>query len=50
MPAGVLVEHCRIPGVTESFYAIVQNRRFPSRLLAGLLDAAAISAKESGPA
>jgi LysR family transcriptional activator of nhaA len=35
--AGVLVEHCRIPDVTETFYAIVQKRRFPNRLLAELL-------------
>lgn len=34
---GVLVEYCRIPDVTESFYAIVQQRRFPNRLLAELL-------------
>jgi LysR family transcriptional activator of nhaA len=37
LEAGVLVEHCRIPGVTESFYAIVQQRRFPNQLLAELL-------------
>ena len=36
LDAGVLVEHCRIPGVTESFYAIIQKRRFPNRLLAEL--------------
>lgn len=36
LEAGVLVEHCRIPGVTESFYAIIQKRRFPNRLLAEL--------------
>jgi LysR family transcriptional activator of nhaA len=35
--AGVLVEHCRIPEVTETFYAIVQKRRFPNRLLSELL-------------
>lgn len=35
--AGILVEHCRIPDVTETFYAIVQKRRFPNRLLAELL-------------
>jgi LysR family transcriptional activator of nhaA len=35
--AGVLVEHCRIPDVTETFYAIVQKRRFPNRLLVELL-------------
>lgn len=34
---GILVEYCRIPDVTESFYAIVQRRRFPNRLLAALL-------------
>ena len=37
LESGVLVEHCRIPGVTESFYAIVQNRRFPNLLLGELL-------------
>ena len=35
--SGVLVEHCRIPEVTESFYAIVQQRRFPNQLLPELL-------------
>jgi LysR family transcriptional activator of nhaA len=37
LEAGILVELCRIPDVTESFYAIVQKRRFPNQLLAGLL-------------
>jgi LysR family transcriptional activator of nhaA len=37
LDTGVLVEHCRIPEVTETFYAIVQKRRFPSPLLAELL-------------
>ncbi|MGC9271388.1 LysR family transcriptional regulator [Acidiphilium sp.] len=37
LEAGVLVEHCRIPEVTETFYAIVQKRRFPNRLLSELL-------------
>ncbi len=37
LEAGVLVEHCRIPEVTETFYAIVQKRRFPNRLLSDLL-------------
>jgi LysR family transcriptional activator of nhaA len=36
LEAGVLVEHWRIRGVTESFYAIIQKRRFPNRLLAEL--------------
>jgi len=33
----VLVEHCRIPELKESFFAIVQKRRFPNQLLAELL-------------
>jgi LysR family transcriptional activator of nhaA len=37
LDTGVLVEHCRIPEVTESFYAIVQQRRFPNQLLGELL-------------
>lgn len=37
LEAGVLIEHCRIPEVTETFYAIVQKRRFPNRLLSELL-------------
>lgn len=37
LEAGVLVEHCRIPQLTESFYAIVQNRRFPNPLIGQLL-------------
>ena len=37
LATGVLVEYCRIPEVTETFYAIVQKRRFPNRLLSELL-------------
>ncbi len=37
LESGVLVEHCRIPQLTESFYAIIQNRRFPNLLLRQLL-------------
>jgi LysR family transcriptional activator of nhaA len=37
LDAGILIEHCRIPEVTETFYAIVQKRRFPNRLLSELL-------------
>ena len=37
LDSGVLVEHCRIPDVVESFYAIVQKRKFPNQLLADLL-------------
>ena len=37
---GILIEHCRIPEVTEKFYAIVQKRRFPNQLLAKILKVA----------
>jgi LysR family transcriptional regulator, transcriptional activator of nhaA len=37
LEAGVLVEICKIPEVSERFYAIIQKRRFPNRLLADLL-------------
>jgi LysR family transcriptional activator of nhaA len=37
LEAGTLVELCRIPDVTERFYAIVQTRRFPNPLLTPLL-------------
>jgi LysR family transcriptional activator of nhaA len=37
LEAGVLVEHCRIPEVVESFYAIVKKRRFPNQLLGEVL-------------
>lgn len=45
LDTGVLVEHCRIPEVTETFYAIVQRRRFPNRLLSELL----AGGKATGP-
>lgn len=35
--AGTLVEHHRLTGVEESFYAVVQQRRFPNPLLRDLL-------------
>ncbi len=41
--SGVLVEHCRFAGVTGSFYAIVQNRRFSNLLLGELLVGSATS-------
>ena len=41
LKSGTLVEYCRIPKVTETFYAIVQKRRFPNRLLSELLSAKA---------
>ncbi|HUO22075.1 MAG TPA: hypothetical protein VMU59_06115 [Caulobacteraceae bacterium] len=37
LEAGVLVGHCRIPEVTERFYATVQKRRFGNQLLLNLL-------------
>ena len=49
LEAGVLVEYCRIPDVTESFYAIVQKRRFPNQLLAALLHPSASAAVERLP-
>lgn len=43
LASGVLVEHCRIADVTESFYAIVQKRRFPNRLLLELLNSKSVA-------
>ena len=40
LKSGTLIEHCRIPEVTEKFYAIVQKRRFPNQLLAEILKVA----------
>ena len=37
LESGALVEHCRIPQLSESFYAITLNRRFPNQLLGELL-------------
>jgi LysR family transcriptional activator of nhaA len=37
LKSGLLVERCRIPELSESFYAIVQARRFPNPLLKELL-------------
>lgn len=34
--SGLLVERARLPEITETFHAIVQNRRFPNPLLAEL--------------
>jgi LysR family transcriptional activator of nhaA len=33
----MLTELCRVPQLTESYYAIFQSRRFPNALLGGLL-------------
>jgi len=49
LKTGVLVEYCRIPDVTESFYAIVQKRRFPNQLLVELLHPSASAAVERLP-
>ena len=35
---GILVEWCRVPNLSESFYAITQKRRYPNPLLADLID------------
>jgi LysR family transcriptional activator of nhaA len=45
LATGVLVEYCRIPEVTEAFYAIVKKRRFPNRLLTNLLNERVIKIK-----
>lgn len=37
LAAGTLVEHARLEGVVESFYAITLTRRFPNPLVAELL-------------
>jgi LysR family transcriptional activator of nhaA len=37
LDTGILVEHCRVPDLTESFYAIIHERRFPNQLLSELL-------------
>lgn len=37
LATGRLIELCRVPDLTESFYAITQQRRFQNRLLAELL-------------
>lgn len=37
LASGLLVEYCRLPTITESFYAIVPTRRFPNRALSELL-------------
>lgn len=41
LAAGTLVEHARVPDVVETFYAIVQARRFPNPLLRAVLPATA---------
>jgi LysR family transcriptional activator of nhaA len=35
--SGALVERCKIPEITESFYAITQTRRFPNPLVKEIL-------------
>ena len=35
--SGVLVERCRIPEITERFFAISQSRRFPNPLVKEIL-------------
>jgi LysR family transcriptional activator of nhaA len=37
LDSGVLIEHCRVSQLTESFYAIIQSRKFPNHLLTELL-------------
>lgn len=35
---GALIEYCKIPQITESFYAITQRRRFPNPLVREVLE------------
>ena len=44
LAAGTLVERCSIPQITESFYAVTVQRRFPHPLLKDLLPAASTPA------
>lgn len=37
LAAGLLVEAAQLPGITETFFAITRERRFPNPLLAALL-------------
>jgi LysR family transcriptional regulator, transcriptional activator of nhaA len=37
LAAGVLAEVCRVPDLTESFYAVIKARRFPNPLVRELL-------------
>jgi LysR family transcriptional activator of nhaA len=37
LESGMLLEHCQISEVIESFYAIIQKRRFPNPLLAEMM-------------
>ncbi len=46
LESGVLVEHCRVPQLSESFYAIILSRRFPNRLLGELLSRSAEEAPD----
>lgn len=46
LESGVLIEHCRIPQLIESFYAITLNRRFPNQLLGELLPGFAANDKQ----
>jgi LysR family transcriptional activator of nhaA len=48
LESGVLVEYCRIPEVTESFYAIVKKRRFPNQLLMEVLASADAALSRGG--
>ena len=36
--SGILKEHCLVPGLLETFYAITVERRFQHPLLKSLLD------------
>lgn len=50
LQSGALVELCRVPNMFERFYAIVQKRRFPNRLLAELIQARGPSSRKPAAA
>jgi len=44
LESGVLVERCRVPDLTERFYAITLGRRYPNPLVQELLDRYSVDA------
>jgi LysR family transcriptional activator of nhaA len=47
--SGVLVEHCRVPSMDETFYAITATRKFPNALVRDLLTGVRRSRAEESP-
>lgn len=49
LAGGTLVESAQLPNLTETFYGVTVERRFPNPLLAGLLDATALPRADARP-